>query len=154
MKPLTEHFSFPILGKTNSNHRGVEQWQLVGLITRRSQVRVLPPLPGSDKAPHFRWGALLFGVGAVYGHDCQNAKPVPQPTLYLGRRQFVRGIVRVKEAAKYRGQAYSFSRGDSFSDFRSIEQTRPDRRRRTPSKFQVPNRIAEAIHRISRFPFL
>ncbi len=25
--------------------RGVEQWQLVGLITRRSQVRILPPLP-------------------------------------------------------------------------------------------------------------
>jgi hypothetical protein len=27
------------------SHCGVEQWQLVGLITRRSQVRVLPPLP-------------------------------------------------------------------------------------------------------------
>ena len=26
-------------------YRGVEQWQLVGLITRRSQVRILPPLP-------------------------------------------------------------------------------------------------------------
>ena len=25
--------------------RGVEQWQLVGLITQRSQVRILPPLP-------------------------------------------------------------------------------------------------------------
>ena len=25
--------------------RGVEQWQLVGLITRRSQVQILPPLP-------------------------------------------------------------------------------------------------------------
>gem|GEM_PF-4379633 len=25
--------------------RGVEQWQLVGLITRRSEVRVLPPQP-------------------------------------------------------------------------------------------------------------
>ena len=28
-----------------STRCGVEQWQLVGLITRRSQVRVLPPLP-------------------------------------------------------------------------------------------------------------
>ena len=27
------------------HRRGVEQWQLVGLITQRSQVRVLPPLP-------------------------------------------------------------------------------------------------------------
>ena len=25
--------------------RGVEQWQLVGLITRRSLVRIQPPLP-------------------------------------------------------------------------------------------------------------
>jgi hypothetical protein len=28
---------------------GVEQWQLVGLITRRSQVRVLPPLLWTKK---------------------------------------------------------------------------------------------------------
>ena len=27
------------------SHRGVEQWQLVGLITRRSMVRIHPPLP-------------------------------------------------------------------------------------------------------------
>ncbi len=27
------------------SRRGVEQWQLVGLITRRSQVQILPPLP-------------------------------------------------------------------------------------------------------------
>jgi hypothetical protein len=35
---------------------GVEQWQLVGLITRRSQVRVLPPLP---KKRHF-WVPFLL----------------------------------------------------------------------------------------------
>ena len=29
-------------------YRGVEQWQLVGLITRRSQVQILPPLPNFD----------------------------------------------------------------------------------------------------------
>jgi hypothetical protein len=28
---------------------GVEQWQLVGLITRRSQVRILSPLPDQQK---------------------------------------------------------------------------------------------------------
>ena len=27
------------------HRRGVEQWQLVGLITQRSEVRILPPLP-------------------------------------------------------------------------------------------------------------
>ncbi len=31
--------------------RGVEQWQLVGLITRRSQVRILPPLPFEGREP-------------------------------------------------------------------------------------------------------
>ena len=34
--------------------RGGAVWQLVGLITRRSQVQILPPLPimfGPDKAP-------------------------------------------------------------------------------------------------------
>jgi hypothetical protein len=29
-------------------YRGVEQWQLVWLITTRSQVRVLPPLPRKE----------------------------------------------------------------------------------------------------------
>jgi hypothetical protein len=28
--------------------RGVEQWQLVGLITQRSEVRILPPLPNTS----------------------------------------------------------------------------------------------------------
>ena len=32
------------------NHRGVEQWQLVGLITQRSWVRIPPPLPGNPDA--------------------------------------------------------------------------------------------------------
>ena len=41
-------------------HRGVEQWQLVGLITRRSGVRIPPPLPTSDteEAPQ---GAFFVG---------------------------------------------------------------------------------------------
>ena len=34
--------------ETKNQYRGVEQWQLVGLITQRSQVRVLPPLPLDD----------------------------------------------------------------------------------------------------------
>ena len=44
---------WPAVGRTAINlsesrqlvRRGVEQWQLVGLITRRSQVRILSPLP-------------------------------------------------------------------------------------------------------------
>src|SRR5215213_1330427 len=33
-----------VLSAGSTNRCGVEQWQLVGLITRRSQVQVLPPL--------------------------------------------------------------------------------------------------------------
>ncbi len=31
--------------------RGGAVWQLVGLITRRSQVQILPPLPGKQAGP-------------------------------------------------------------------------------------------------------
>ena len=40
----TDALSYP-------QHRGVEQWQLVGLITQRSRVRIPPPLPRSAPAP-------------------------------------------------------------------------------------------------------
>jgi hypothetical protein len=33
------------IGRCRPLRRGVEQWQLVGLITRRSPVRIRPPLP-------------------------------------------------------------------------------------------------------------
>ncbi len=35
----------PVVFVAPHTHRGVEQWQLVGLITQRSEVRILPPLP-------------------------------------------------------------------------------------------------------------
>src|SRR6266536_1208319 len=35
----------------STNRCGVEQWQLVGLITRRSQVQVLPPLLRDNRRP-------------------------------------------------------------------------------------------------------
>ena len=46
--------------------RGVEQWQLVGLITRRSLVRIQPPLPKPQlkKAPEEIQG--LFAVLALF----------------------------------------------------------------------------------------
>ena len=39
--------------------RGGAVWQLVGLITRRSQVQILPPLPDLTAAPDI--GAFLYG---------------------------------------------------------------------------------------------
>ena len=38
--------------------RGVEQWQLVGLITRRSPVRIRPPLPTEARGIHGYLGLL------------------------------------------------------------------------------------------------
>ena len=48
------------------HRRGVEQWQLVGLITRRSQVRVLSPLPMKlQEAPARELPSFLL---VVLGH--------------------------------------------------------------------------------------
>src|SRR6188474_1204405 len=40
--------------------RGGAVWQLVGLITRRSQVQILPPLPSSSID---RWHRFVAGLG-------------------------------------------------------------------------------------------
>src|SRR5215207_2294277 len=40
-----------VLSAGSTNRCGVEQWQLVGLITRRSQVQVLPPLLRDNRRP-------------------------------------------------------------------------------------------------------
>src|SRR3990172_10837569 len=45
---------------------GVEQWQLVGLITRRSQVRVLPPLLDVNLRPP---GYAKQASPAVFGSE-------------------------------------------------------------------------------------
>ena len=44
--------------------RGVEQWQLVGLITQRSEVRILPPLQKNENKACIsdRYGLLCFIV--------------------------------------------------------------------------------------------
>src|SRR5215216_6091252 len=40
-----------VLSAGSTKRCGVEQWQLVGLITRRSQVQVLPPLLRDNRRP-------------------------------------------------------------------------------------------------------
>ena len=42
--------------------RGGAVWQLVGLITRRSQVQILPPLPIKKRRP--LWAAFSFNSNA------------------------------------------------------------------------------------------
>ncbi len=60
-------------------HRGVEQWQLVGLITRRSLVRIQPPLPKSlaKKRPPKRFGGFSLFL-PLYARRCY-----PPPASYL-----------------------------------------------------------------------
>lgn len=56
------------IGAYNMRHRmrGGAVWQLVGLITRRSQVRILPPLPYSgwiqapDEGLFFYWRPVIY----------------------------------------------------------------------------------------------
>jgi hypothetical protein len=59
---LTAHSEEPpATGREPSTRRGVEQRQLVGLITQRSGVRIPPPLPHSEKRPS-NSARSLFGV--------------------------------------------------------------------------------------------
>ena len=63
-----------------TSRRGVEQWQLVGLITRRSQVRVLSPQQKENHRPSGLW----FFVNLVhYGEQIPS-----HLKIYDGKRQF------------------------------------------------------------------
>ena len=53
--------------------RGGAVWQLVGLITRRSQVQILPPLPNDKRVP---LGALFHLVVWVPGVEPRSTKRV------------------------------------------------------------------------------
>ena len=53
------------------HRRGVEQWQLVGLITRRSLVRVQPPLPNPKNKE---------GPGEFAGAFCIQSRPQQRTT--------------------------------------------------------------------------
>jgi hypothetical protein len=60
------------IGRCRSLRRGVEQWQLVGLITRRSPVRIRPPLPAKPEVSIRHLGLLVvlrlaLAVGANGG---------------------------------------------------------------------------------------
>ena len=54
----------------NALRRGVEQWKLVGLITRRSSVRIRPPLPISQPEGAQETVPFLFAFRqATFGND-------------------------------------------------------------------------------------
>ena len=74
---------------------GVEQWQLVRLITWRSLVRIQPPLP--EKRP-FIYGRFIFYISVIllgaevsrlmfsfYSFHNQSARPISYPLVFLAR---------------------------------------------------------------------
>ena len=75
-------------------YRGVEQWQLAWLITTRSQVRVLAPLPRKKTDPK----GWVFFLGRelvpklelrVPGENCQwQFGNEPSPASLLARQKF------------------------------------------------------------------
>src|SRR5579864_5340264 len=60
--------------------RGGAVWQLVGLITRRSQVQILPPLPTKSITYRVRW-CLSFLHGASCKQGVSGSSRKLSPTL-------------------------------------------------------------------------
>ena len=58
--PPTPHTPSLDTPRSRIARRGVEQWQLVGLITQRSEVRILPPLPRMTLAGLYESGLLYL----------------------------------------------------------------------------------------------
>ena len=56
-------------------HRGVEQWQLVGLITRRSGVRIPSPLPNLFRGPPIGGPFRVPGPDDGRRADAQPGRP-------------------------------------------------------------------------------
>ena len=63
--------------------RGVEQWQLVGLITQRSEVRILPPLPRDCERSLDTLSTVVL---------CLTLHPVATVRLFARSRSALRGI--------------------------------------------------------------
>ena len=68
----------PVILSAGFNRCGVEQWQLVGLITRRSQVQVLPPLLSYNRRPP---GSPKQASPAVFG-----SKSLQKKEIFMNQR--------------------------------------------------------------------
>src|SRR5579859_4956246 len=66
--------------------RGGAVWQLVGLITRRSQVQILPPLPTkSETAPIFRTAPFFFALVSALSSLLRCPQRVARPSSLIER---------------------------------------------------------------------
>src|SRR5215208_408232 len=69
-----------VISAGSTKRCGVEQWQLVGLITRRSQVQVLPPLLRDNRRPP---GSPKQASPAVFDSESLQKKEIfYEPTTY------------------------------------------------------------------------
>jgi hypothetical protein len=73
--------------------RGGAVWQLVGLITRRSQVQILPPLPGFQRRA--ATAALLPGKRRMRAHRCLGSKTTVNSGMGLAPIFFWRNLMRI-----------------------------------------------------------
>ena len=92
---LTSSYSYGNIGGLRC---GVEQWQLVGLITRRSQVQVLPPLYVTNHSSQ-SYGFRLTRRSVVdknpkFGGFCMNRRPLNSLPL----QKAITGFVNYKTA--------------------------------------------------------
>ena len=64
---------------TEGYRRGVEQRQLVGLITQRSEVRILPPLPTATtgKGPSYEGPFYVSSTSGYLPHNSSEAMRAP-----------------------------------------------------------------------------
>ena len=80
---------FCLHNKQESLRRGMEQWQLAWLITMRSQVRVLVPLPRKESHRKMRLFSWLRVHDSVLGRDSFSWRIVPEfanPPPFYGKR--------------------------------------------------------------------
>ena len=73
------------------HRRGVEQWQLVGLITRRSLVRVQPPLPTKVKIAPAMPGLFYLVFKRMHRLDCSTR--APKWSAFLALAVLVTGVL-------------------------------------------------------------
>ena len=115
------HLRFPGSGTLDGSRwwRGVEQWQLVGLITQRSGVRIPPPLPSRNAG-----GRKTAGVLRSPGNQ-RSFQPKSPSCVTASCSRAISRFVRTESA----GKAASKTESDGNSSRKRIATSRSRRRR-------------------------
>jgi quercetin dioxygenase-like cupin family protein len=95
------------IGRCRSLRRGVEQWQLVGLITRRSPVRIRPPLPGSE--------AICLGAFSCCLAPFEQATPHSHFSSPFWRLALARRLPHILHLSGAPGSRFQMRTGEKMS---------------------------------------